>query len=176
MSSLRIDNLQKAIAMFAENEENLVDFLTEDGKGKKLVPYLSLLAEEFKKVHGIINNELDQTAEHVIHINHIISTQQRHARVRGIEEITKIEELLESALNVCNLGSHQREITVKRQYDDIPAMNLIHKKKTVGLHSLTYYTKIFFHVFRLIPVLITYVETVIWGTAHTPQPGKYSVG
>ncbi|KIH81694.1 DAHL domain-containing protein [Pseudomonas batumici] len=116
----KAQGLARAVAMINEHRHDLGEFITVDERGKLLPGYLNQLAEAIAAEQQSMSDELTQLSKSVDHIKDIVSTQQSYAGVATMEEPLHIHELLEDALRM-NAGALTRHnVTVVRQYDEVP--------------------------------------------------------
>ena len=83
MLNSRLSSLLKAVAMLQEHEHDLCNFLTEDPKGRQLIPFFSLVANKLKQEREKLLDELSTQRKNIDYIKVIITTQQRQAKVKS---------------------------------------------------------------------------------------------
>lgn len=116
----KIRSLKRAVDLLHEQGDNLARFLTKDERGRVLPSYLyevtqSLLAERDKIVA-----ELELLAKHVEHINAVVATQQKYARVCHVTEDVSLVELLGDIEELMGGTLARHEIEIVRHYEDVP--------------------------------------------------------
>ncbi|KTD18314.1 PAS domain-containing protein [Legionella jordanis] len=92
--------LFKVIEMIRNNQQNLVQFLMEDPKGKLIAEYLIALGEVLVKERNKNLEELTSIEDDLQHIKDIVSMQQTFSGVSGVIEKIYIPELIETALQI----------------------------------------------------------------------------
>ncbi|BBP79124.1 GHKL domain-containing protein [Pseudomonas gingeri] len=112
--------LGRAVALMNEHRDDLGEFLTRDEKGKLLPGYLNQLVEAIAAEQQGMADELVQLSKSVDHIKDIVSTQQSYAGVSSLEEPLHIGELLEDALRMNSGALTRHNVTVVRDYEDVP--------------------------------------------------------
>ncbi|MGF6558463.1 two-component system NtrC family sensor kinase [Pseudomonas sp. S30_BP2TU TE3576] len=116
----KAQGLGKAMQLINQRQQDLGSFLTEDEKGKLLPGYLNQLVEAIDHEQQGMAEELTQLSKSVDHIKDIVATQQSYAGVNSLLEPLSISELLEDALRM-NLGALTRHnVTVLKEYADVP--------------------------------------------------------
>ncbi len=112
--------LGRAVALMNEHPEDLGEFLTHDEKGKLLPGYLNQLVEAIALEQQSMAEELGQLGKSVDHIRDIVSTQQSYAGASRLEESMHIGDLLEDALRMNSGALTRHNVTVIRDYEDVP--------------------------------------------------------
>ncbi|MGH8347139.1 MAG: DAHL domain-containing protein [Pseudomonas sp.] len=112
--------LGKAMQLINERQQDLGTFLTEDDKGKLLPGYLNQLVEAIDREQQGMTEELTHLSKSVDHIKDIITTQQSYTGASNLLESLSISELLDDALRI-NFGALTRHnVTVFKEYADVP--------------------------------------------------------
>ncbi|NWA01478.1 DAHL domain-containing protein [Pseudomonas gingeri] len=112
--------LGRAVGLMNEHADDLGEFLTHDAKGKLLPGYLNQLVEAIATEQQSMADELGQLGKSVDHIKDIVSTQQSYAGVSSLEEPLHIGELLEDALRMNSGALTRHNVTVVRDYEEVP--------------------------------------------------------
>jgi PAS domain S-box-containing protein len=118
--SANLDRLSKVISLLQENSSDLSGFLTEETKGKKIVPYLEALFDILKKEKKTIQSEVEALIKNVEHIKKIVAMQQSYARVAGVIEIIPPTELIEDSLRMHEAAFHRHSVKIVREYSTVP--------------------------------------------------------
>jgi PAS domain S-box-containing protein len=118
--SPNLDRLNRVISLLHENSGDLSHFLTQEGKGTKLVDYLEALFVILKKERQTIQAEVEALTKNVEHIKKIVSMQQSYARVSGIVEIIHPSELIEDSLRMHEAAFQRHSVKVVRDYSEVP--------------------------------------------------------
>jgi len=120
----RITGLSQAVRLMNEHAGDLGHFLTLDQKGKLLPGYLEKLAQALAAEKQGLLEELGRLTKSVDHIKDIVATQQCYAGSAQIVEPVQIRELAEDAVTM-NLGALTRhEVTLVREFSEIPVLPL----------------------------------------------------
>ena len=120
LSASRMPQLRKMAEIFAENSDNLADFLTHDPRGRSFTHYLAQATAKMSHDHEAMVNEVRLLHEHVQHVIEIIRVQQGQVCGQLLEREEKVNELMEDAMKI-NMGKNQQyEIEIVRDFDDCP--------------------------------------------------------
>jgi len=112
----RINHLGRLAAKINEHREHLAAYFTSDPNGTQLPDYLTQLAEHLAQEQTELLKEAELTRKNVEHIKDIVAMQQSYAKVSGVTEKVKVEDLVEDALRM-NGGSLERHgVEVIRDY------------------------------------------------------------
>ncbi|RBH56325.1 MULTISPECIES: DAHL domain-containing protein [Pseudomonas] len=120
LRSSKTQGLAKAVTMINEHKHDLGEFITSDERGKLLPGYLNQLVEVIAAEQQSMSDELTQLSKSVDHIKDIVSTQQSYAGVSTMEEPLHIRDLLEDALRMNSGALSRHNVTVIREYEDVP--------------------------------------------------------
>ncbi len=113
----RVANLRRAAGMLREQNGHLVEFLTNDPKGKLLPEYFGTVAEQLTSEQTELLAEMNSVGQHIEHIKEIVAMQQNYAKVSGVYENLSPAELIEDALRL-NLAAFERHrIELVREFD-----------------------------------------------------------
>ncbi|WP_223547839.1 DAHL domain-containing protein [Pseudomonas sp. A-B-19] len=120
LRSSKTQGLGKAMQLINEHPQDLGHFLTQDDKGKLLPGYLNQLVDAIAHEQQEMADELGQMSKSVDHIKDIVATQQSYTGAKSITEPLYISELLEDALHM-NAGALTRHnVSVIREYSEVP--------------------------------------------------------
>jgi len=116
--------LVKAVQLMNEHAADLGEFLTRDAKGKLLPDYLNKVVAALAAEQQSVVAELGSLTTSVDHIKDIVATQQSYAGAANVVEAVQVRELLEDALRM-NAGALARhQVTVVREFADVPLLML----------------------------------------------------
>jgi two-component system, NtrC family, sensor kinase len=116
----RILKLSKLTEMLKENMDDLPGFLTSDPRGQKIPQYLISLSASLAEERQVMQQESETLQSCVEHIKEIVAMQQSYGHVSGINETLSAEQLIEDALRINMGGLVRHNISVSRQYEDVP--------------------------------------------------------
>ena len=124
----KADGLARAVKLMDEHAGDLGTFITHDERGKHLPRFLAALAETLAGEQTVVLDELKLLTENLEHIKTIVSTQQSYAGAFGLVETVVLDDLLEDALRL-NKSSFERHcIEVKREYAELPPVEIEKQK------------------------------------------------
>jgi PAS domain S-box-containing protein len=115
-------NLGKLAALFAQNKDNLAEYLTRDPRGQMIPGYLATLAEMVADENKTVVLELENLRKNVEHIKDIVAMQQAYARTSGMIETVAVVDMVEDAIRI-NSGSLARhDVDLVREYQQRPVL------------------------------------------------------
>ncbi len=119
----KASGLAKVVQLLEENSSDLGAFMTGE-RGRQVPRYLSHLADQLAHEQQKSVSELELLRKNIEHIKDIVAMQQNYAKVSGVTETVRVEELVEDALQM-NAGSLSRhDVQVVRQYVEVPSVTL----------------------------------------------------
>jgi signal transduction histidine kinase len=124
MRDSKAQGLAKAVQLINEHKADLGDFLTRDEKGKLLPGYLNKLVAALAEEHRGIAEEFAALTKSVEHIKDIVATQQSYAGAASLAEEVQARDLLEDALRMNAGALAQHQVTVVKQFADVPLLLL----------------------------------------------------
>ncbi|MDB6116876.1 MAG: sensor signal transduction histidine kinase, partial [Verrucomicrobiaceae bacterium] len=120
----RVSGLTRVVALLAEHEADLGEFITHDARGRHVPAHLAQLSDHLITDQKAIVGELESLRQNVEHIKEIVAMQQSYARVGGVKEMTNIVHLVEDSLRI-NKGAFSRhQVEVVREFEEVPPMNV----------------------------------------------------
>jgi PAS domain S-box-containing protein len=119
-----IAGLSKLAKLLLEQRDNLVRFLTEDERGRRVPDYVEKLAQHLESERGVMLEELDGLARNIEHINGIVSAQQSFAKVCGVTENVSLSDLVEDAIRIQGGAFERHGIQLLREYGNVPVVSI----------------------------------------------------
>ena len=116
--------LAKAVQLMNEHATDLGDFLSRDARGKMLPGYLNKLVAALAVEKQSIADELDSLTKSIDHIKEIVANQQSYSGATSLVESVQIKDLMEDALRMNAASMARNQITVIREFADIPLLRL----------------------------------------------------
>ena len=113
-------NFGKAMALIQEHKAELGNYLTTDPKGRQLPDYLAGLARHLEAERDEIQREVSSLVNNIIHIKEIVAMQQSYAKSSGVLESLKVTDLVEDAINMNTGAMSRHQVTVVREFKDVP--------------------------------------------------------
>lgn len=120
----RVGNVARVAGMIAESGDGVGQFLTEDPRGRQIPAYLTSLSSALQEEQQLMSKETEALNERIEHIKEIVTMQQTYGRVSGVLETISPEQLMEDALNLTAGTLTRHEITVQRQYEQVPPITV----------------------------------------------------
>ena len=99
-------------------------FLSTNAKGKMIPGYLRQLAEKKDLEKEILAGEARLLQENINHIVEIVAMQQSYAKVSGLTEVVAVADLVDDALRLNGASLSRHEVSVKREYDEVPPLSV----------------------------------------------------
>ena len=116
----RLNGVSRVVEMLEPNAHDLAGFFTRDPRGPKMVEYLKTLSGFLAKEQSMMLAELTSLTKNIEHIKQIVAMQQSYAKASGVEEIHSAVSLVEDALRI-HLGSLEKHnVSVVRDYENVP--------------------------------------------------------
>lgn len=128
----KVGELARAVKLIEQHADDLARFMTADPRGKQLLPFLSLLATHLADERVDICKELELLTSKIDHIKAIVSTQQSYAGVSGVTETVDLAKLIDDAMKLNSASLERHNISVSRDYADIPPVR-IDKQKSLQI-------------------------------------------
>ena len=113
----KLANLRRATTMMREQNGHLVEFLTNDPKGKLLPEYLDTVAAQMAEEQDKLIAKVETVAQHVEHIKEIVAMQQSYAKVSGAYENLPVVELIEDALRINTASFERHGVELAREFE-----------------------------------------------------------
>lgn len=136
MKQSRCNDLLRVTRMLEAHEHDLAAFVTTDPKGKQIPGFLGLLAGNLTDEQSDVVKELELLTTKVHHVKTIIATQQSYAGVSGVIETVDVGNTLDDALKLDSASFGRHQITIIRDYQDIPQVRLDKQKVVQILFNL----------------------------------------
>jgi PAS domain S-box-containing protein len=115
----QIQNVVKATNLLREHAGDTAAFLTSDPRGRRLPGYLIKLGDHLAAEQLAWQTELDSLGRNIEHIKEIVAMQQSYARLSGVTEDLKAEDLVEDALRLNEAALGRHDIKVLRQFQRV---------------------------------------------------------
>jgi PAS domain S-box-containing protein len=134
----RVPGLARAMELLKAHLPSLDTFLTQDERGQQLPPYLIAVSEQLVQEHEALQAEVQSLSESVEHIKSVVSMQQENARFVGVVEQVQVPQLLDDALKLHSLSFEKQGIQVRREYAEVPPVQVDrHKLLQILLNLLS---------------------------------------
>jgi len=132
ISNSEISNLKRVIDLMQQHQSELDSYLTKDPQGQHIPVYLSEVTKLLDEEQAGIIEKLKSLTGNIEHIKEIVKTQQSYAKVSGVEVATTLTELVEDAIHINLAGLERHDITLVREFEEIPRIS-IDKQKVIQI-------------------------------------------
>jgi C4-dicarboxylate-specific signal transduction histidine kinase len=122
LAVLKLEQVGRVTNMLQENQANLSTFLTQDARGRHVMPFLSRLGQNLVDERKEIITLLDDVGRYTEHIGDIVKVQQNYARTPRMHEPVSLEGLVEDALRINEAGLVRHKVRVERQLAPLPTI------------------------------------------------------
>lgn len=120
----RTGNLKKVVDMISEHAHELGRFLTEDERGRHIPTYLKEVAALMVGEQADIIDKTCSLTKHIEHVKQIVQSQQKYARVGGVEVLTSIREIIDDAIQINQEGLKRHGVTLRFELAELPEMHI----------------------------------------------------
>ncbi|WP_395829851.1 sensor histidine kinase [Archangium violaceum] len=120
MGDMRLDHVGRVASLLQENQGDLTTFLTQDERGRHVLPFLGKLGQNLVDDREEIVSLLDDVGRYTEHIGDIVKVQQNFARTPRVHEPVQLAELVEDALRINSAGLARHQVTVERNLEPLP--------------------------------------------------------
>ena len=120
----RVSGLARVVALLAEHEADLGEFITNDARGRHVPALLAQLSDHLVTDQKSIVGELESLRQNVEHIKEIVAMQQSYARVGGVKEMTDVIHLVEDSLRMNEGGLNRHKVEVVRDFEKVAPMSV----------------------------------------------------
>jgi NO-binding membrane sensor protein with MHYT domain/two-component sensor histidine kinase len=122
-----LSSLNNMSALLNEHQHHLGEFITSDERGKHTLEFINELTATYNEEKQIVTAELNELNKNIQFIKDIISTQQTLSKKNVLDQLVRINELLNEAIAIAGL-EFDNSIIIDKQYATI-ALFLIDKTK-----------------------------------------------
>ncbi|MFY0580956.1 sensor histidine kinase [Cystobacter fuscus] len=130
VGGMRLEHVGRVAHLIQEHQEDLSTFLTQDGRGRNLMPFLDKLGQSPVEDRQEVVSLLDDVGRYTEHIGDIVKVQQNYARIPRVHEQVSLPELLEDALRINFAGLKRHQVKVQRDITPLPPV-MTDKHKTL---------------------------------------------
>lgn len=120
----KVSYLPKLSTVLEEHAGDLVEFLTNDPKGRKLPTFIADLARELMAEQAAQLEELARLTEHIDHIKNIVAMQQTYAKIAGVSETVKVTQIIEDAIRMNSSALTRHQIDLVREFPFEPVLTI----------------------------------------------------
>ncbi|CAM2066326.1 Histidine kinase [Sulfidibacter corallicola] len=117
-----IDRLERANSLLAQHRHDLVDFISTDPRGLKLLTYYLQIGERLLNEHDHLTRETTKLEEYIKQIKDAIFSQQEYARISSFTQAIRLEDLLDEALRLESFSLTKLHIKVEKDLQKTPRL------------------------------------------------------
>ncbi len=117
---LPVSLLQRLSALLAEHIDNLPEFLSNHQQGRQVPEALQLIAETLSRVSGDIDREVQDLRQVLDQLKTSLSDQERHIQTEEASQAIALSSCLEEALRVEEPLLTSRDVTLVKDWSDLP--------------------------------------------------------
>jgi PAS domain S-box-containing protein len=133
-----VTRLAKLSRLLQEHEGDLGVFLSQDDRGRAIIPYFSQLVDQMQEEHGTLQTEAGSLLADIEHINAIISAQQENVSFGGVVQDVELSELVEDAIKTQKAAYEEHHISVFLEFEPVPTISADrHKVLQILVNLLT---------------------------------------
>jgi signal transduction histidine kinase len=119
---MRLEQVGRVANMLTERQEDLTTFLSQDERGRHLLPFLNKLGQNLVEERKEILTLLEDVGRYTEHIGDIVKVQQNYARTPRLQERVCLTDLVEDALRINSAGLVRHQVKVQRNLTRLPPM------------------------------------------------------
>jgi PAS domain S-box-containing protein len=131
-----VKGLARVVALMDQYKGELGRFIDEHPKGKKLPQYLEALSHGLQGEQARLMEEIASLTDKIDQIRAIIDLQQSYAGAGGVNEVCDLKTVVEDALRINEEDLKRFDISVNRDYEELPYVSLDRHKVTIVLTNL----------------------------------------
>ncbi len=130
MTEMRLEQVGRVAHLLQERQADAGTFLSQDERGKNVVPFLEKLGRNLLEERKQIVTYLNDVGRYTEHVGDIVKVQQNYARTPRIQEPVDLAALVEDAVRINAAGLTRHQVKVVRELADLPPV-LTDKHKTL---------------------------------------------
>jgi signal transduction histidine kinase len=130
MTDMRLEQVGRVAHLLQERQSDVGTFLSQDERGKNVVPFLQKLGRNLLEERKQIVSLLDDVGRYTEHVGDIVKVQQNYARTPRVQEPVHLAALVEDAIRINAAGLTRHQVKVVRELADLPPV-LTDKHKTL---------------------------------------------
>lgn len=119
-----VSSLERVVSLLRDHQNDLGTFLSTDHRGQKVLPYLAQLTSHLADEQATTLKELQSLRDNIEHIREIVVMQQSFATASGVKEVVDLRELIEDSLKINSSAMDRHGVTVTREFQTVPRVEL----------------------------------------------------
>ncbi|MDC0710838.1 ATP-binding protein [Stigmatella sp. ncwal1] len=120
LAELKLDSVNRVVSLCEEHQADLATFLTQDERGRNVLPFLRWLGKYMREEVQELHTLLGDVSRHTEHIGAIVKMQQRYARTSQLFEPVDLRDLVEDALRINLAALSRHAVKVERSLEPLP--------------------------------------------------------
>lgn len=124
----RVSQIGDLVRTLEDHKLALSDFLTNDPRGQRVLPYMSNLSRHLEQERVQLGKEVTSMVQHVGHIKEIVSMQQAYARSSGVYEKVALPDLMKDVLDIARPSLLHHGIALEIDSEELPLITTDHHK------------------------------------------------
>lgn len=128
----QVAEVKKLGELLGSKGQDLGRFVTEDLRGQKVPNYLKRLGAHLAQEQSDLNGKVELLTENIQHIKEIVATQHAYAKISGVLENVRLEDIIEDALRMQGEILAHHNIMLLRDYGKAPRL-LVDRHKVLQI-------------------------------------------
>jgi signal transduction histidine kinase len=120
LGRMRLDQVGRVVSLLEERQTDLSTFLTQDDRGRNVMPFLRRLGQSLLEERQELFTLLDDVGRYTEHIGDIVKVQQSHARTPRLNEPVPLDGLVEDALRINSAALLRHQVKEERHLASLP--------------------------------------------------------
>ncbi|MDB6033470.1 MAG: histidine kinase [Verrucomicrobiales bacterium] len=116
----RLADLRRLTQLLNLHQSDLASFLSNGSKGGKALEFLVQLSAKLSAEQDANLAEMQSLQKNIAHIKDIVAMQQSYGKVSGLIETVAITDLIEDTLRMNSVSLARHDLTVVREFSDVP--------------------------------------------------------
>jgi C4-dicarboxylate-specific signal transduction histidine kinase len=120
VSEMRLEHVGRVASLLEERQADLNTFITQDERGRNVMPFLNKLGQNLLESRQEILSLLEDVGRYTEHIGDIVKVQQNHARTPRLNEPVHLSALVDDALRINAAALTRHQVKEVRQLRYLP--------------------------------------------------------
>ncbi|MFL5353306.1 ATP-binding protein [Archangium sp.] len=120
LSEMRLEQVGRVASMMQERQAEIGTFLTQDERGRNVMPFLDKLGQHLVDERQEIVTLIEDVGRYTEHVGDIVKLQQNHARTPRLHEPVQLAEVVDDALRINATGLNRHQVKVVRDLAPLP--------------------------------------------------------
>jgi len=123
LQNSRLQRLRQVGELLAPHADNVAQFLSEDPRGRQVLPYVCQLAARWSEEYVALMAKLDSLVANIAHVNAVVEAQQVHATGTHVIELTPVDRFIRDAVILCEPAYQRHEVQLTQTIEEsLPAI------------------------------------------------------